>query len=132
MQVAIIRADGVFDGIMEIPDSDGIPSGFTRDIPNVPEGFYAIMQGGWGYVEGEKPQYPSKYQIAAENKSKAEALLQQTDWTENNSVRDVTKTPHLINGNAFDDYRVSLRTIAIDPPNTEAVWPVKPNEEWSS
>jgi len=65
------------------------------------------------------------------NKSQAESLLQQTDWTENPSARNTAKTPHLVNGDAFDDYRVALRAIAINPPITVDAWPVKPEGIWS-
>ena len=71
-------------------------------------------------------------QAKQQNKQQAESLLQQSDWTENNSVRNTAKTPHLINGDAFDDYRVALRVIAVNPPITVDVWPVKPDEEWSN
>ena len=66
------------------------------------------------------------------NKQQAESLLQQTDWTENQSVRNTAKTPHLVNGDEFDDYRVALRVIAVNPPVTVDVWPVKPDEQWST
>jgi hypothetical protein len=67
-----------------------------------------------------------------QNKQQAESLLQQTDWTENNSVRNTAKTPHLVNGDAFDDYRVALRGIAINPPIVVNQWPTKPEEQWSN
>lgn len=66
------------------------------------------------------------------NKDLAERLLKETDWTEGLSVRDVTKTPHLLNGDEIDDYRVSLRSIAVNPPVTVEEWPVRPNNQWSS
>ena len=65
------------------------------------------------------------------NKAQAESLLQATDWTENPSARNTAKTPHLVNGEEFDDYRVALRSIAVNPPVTVAEWPVKPEEVWS-
>lgn len=66
-----------------------------------------------------------------QNKAQAEKLLQETDWTENPSARNTAKTPHLVNGEAFDDYRVALRAIAVNPPVTVTEWPVKPDEVWS-
>ena len=41
------------------------------------------------------------------------------------------KTPHLVNGNEFDDYRVALRDITLKPPISVTEWPVKPEEQWS-
>lgn len=67
-----------------------------------------------------------------QNKQQAESLLQASDWVEYASVRDVNRTPHLTNGDAWDDYRVALRGIAVNPPITVDVWPVKPDEEWSN
>lgn len=66
------------------------------------------------------------------NKAQAESLLQETDWTDGKSVRDNTRIPHLVNGDEFDDYRVALRVIALNPPVTVDEWPVKPNEVWST
>lgn len=90
---------------------------------------------GWGYSGGvfTPPAGPSPDQIKAKNKTQAESLLQATDWTENASVRNTAKTPHLVNGDEFDDYRVALRVIAVNPPDTEITnWPVKPDEQWST
>lgn len=64
------------------------------------------------------------------NKAQAESLLQATDWTENQSARNTEKTPHLVNGDEFDDYRVALRTIAVNPPVVVESWPAKPDENW--
>lgn len=81
----------------------------------------------------------SQEQIAANekqsrrsNKIDAESLLQATDWTENPSVRNAEKTPHLLNGDEFDDYRVALRIIAVNPPIVVELWPTKPEEVWST
>lgn len=90
---------------------------------------------GWFYVDNQfiPPAGPSPDVIKTANKQKAESLLQQTDWTEGKSVRDVTRATYLVNGDEFDDYRVSLRVIAVNPPDTEITnWPVKPDEQWST
>lgn len=71
-------------------------------------------------------------QAKAKNKQQAEMLLQATDWTENNSVRNTSKNPHLVNGDDFDNYRVALRSIAVNPPVVVENWPTKPDEAWSS
>lgn len=131
-----IRSDGVFDGDAEIEVQDsvksGIPSGYTRSSPHpIPTNHYALMNGGWVYVEGEAPT-PQPPNYSQQNKQQAEKLLKETDWTENPSARNTAKTPHLVNGDAFDDYRVALRAIAVNPPETEITdWPIKPDEVWS-
>lgn len=90
---------------------------------------------GWKKENGQwvAPPAPPAPDYKQLNKAQAESLLQASDWTEYKSVRDVTKTPHLLNGDAFDNYRVALRGIAVNPPETEVTdWPVKPDEEWSN
>ena len=66
------------------------------------------------------------------NKQQAQQLLQETDWVTLSDVRDTSVTPHLVNFADFDNYRLDLRKIAIDPPSTEITWPTIPTEEWSS
>ena len=92
---------------------------------------------GWSYIDGlfvaPVTPTPTPEEIKAKNKLQAESLLQATDWTEGKSVRDVTRTPHLVNCDEFDDYRVALRAIAVNPPETEITeWPVEPDEQWST
>ena len=86
---------------------------------------------GWSQVNEQWVAPPATdYKLI--NKAQAESLLQQTDWTENPSARNTEKTPHLVNGDAFDDYRVALRAIAVNPPETEITdWPIKPDAVWS-
>lgn len=61
---------------------------------------------------------------AAQNKSKAEAILSSTDWTQ---VADVP----LLNKQAFTDYRAVVRTIALNP-TYDAVFPIAPVEQWTN
>lgn len=91
----------------------------------------------WVYTVAVEPLTPEEIAQREEsakqrNKAQAESLLQETDWTEGKSVRDNTRIPHLVNGDEFDDYRVALRVIALNPPVTVDEWPVKPNEVWST
>lgn len=60
MFVSKVRGDGVFDGLVEFPDgTNRIPSGHTFSLPpEIPEGFHAVMRGGWVLVEGEAPVFP--------------------------------------------------------------------------
>ena len=69
-------------------------------------------------------------QIQLDNKTKANLLLTESDWTQNLDVRDIEKIPHLINIDEFDDYRSALRAIAVNPPSEPAVFPSKPDEVW--
>lgn len=89
---------------------------------------------GWKQVDGEwiaPPATPAP-DYKALNKQQAESLLQASDWVEYNSVRDTSRTPHLTNGNDWDDYRVSLRAIAVNPSEAKITeWPTKPEEFWS-
>jgi hypothetical protein len=38
----------------------------------------------------------------------------------------------LLNGADFITYRVALRAIAVNPPDTEPTWPTLPTEQWST
>ena len=67
----------------------------------------------------------------AKVKAKAEALLKESDWSQYPDVSNPANTPHLSNYDAWMFYRLELRSIAITPPIEVAVWPVKPEEQWS-
>jgi len=46
MIIAKILSNGYFGGLLDLPDSDGIPYGTTRTLPpEIPEGYYAIWSG---------------------------------------------------------------------------------------
>jgi hypothetical protein len=62
MLVSKIREDGVFDGFVEYPEgTTKLPRGYSFSLPpDISEGFYAVMRGGWKIVAGEKPEYPPK------------------------------------------------------------------------
>jgi hypothetical protein len=57
------------------------------------------------------------------NKTQAEKLLSETDWTQ---VADVP----LLNKQEFVDYRAAVRAIALNPP-VQATFPDLPVEQWS-
>lgn len=72
-------------------------------------------------------------QAKASNKSSAESLLQETDWTATVDIANPQySNPYLTNQDAFLSYRSQVRQIAINPPVVVDVWPVKPDEVWSS
>jgi hypothetical protein len=86
------------------------------------------VDGGWVYtvdVEALTPEDIAAKQAsqAAQNKSIAEQLLAQTDWTQ------VTDVP-LVNKSAFTTYRATVRAIALNP-TYDAVFPVMPTEQWT-
>lgn len=117
---------------------NGYPPGYNPKWENIEEIPPILIDGKYqqSYKITEKYTPEEKKKIQEDearsfNKSQAESLLQQTDWTENPSARNTAKTPHLVNGDAFDDYRVALRAIAINPPITVDAWPVKPEGIWS-
>jgi len=60
---------------------------------------------------------------AAQNKTTAEQLLAQTDWTQ---VADVP----LLNKSDFTAYRATVRAIALNPTH-DAVFPALPAEQWT-
>ena len=117
----------------EVADSvkSPIPDGYTRSSPYpIPDGHYAMMANGWVYVLGEIP-VPPPPDYSAQNKAQASTLLQQTDWVELGDVADPANPPYLSNKAAFTSYRAALRSIAVNPPTTPAVFPAKPDEVWS-
>ena len=68
----------------------------------------------------------------ANNEARAKQELEATDWADLASVRNTSNTPHLVNGAAFDTYRLALRAIVINPPVDVAEWPARPTAEWSA
>ena len=69
--------------------------------------------------------------IKNSNKQTAISLLQETDWVEYPSVRNSENSPSLQNYLEFDEYRLQIRSIAINPPVDIEKWPNKPKEIWS-
>lgn len=60
MFVYKFRPDGVYEGPVEVPDGTSvIPRYHTfSQPPEIPQGYYAVMAGGWRLVEGTAPTYP--------------------------------------------------------------------------
>lgn len=72
-------------------------------------------------------------QEKANNKTKAESLLQATDWTATVDINNPQySNPYLVNQADFLAYRSNVRMIAVNPPVVVDVWPVKPDEQWST
>jgi hypothetical protein len=66
-----------------------------------------------------------------QNKRKAMALLQETDWIELPSISDNSNSPYLVNANEFIIYRKILRIIAINSQEGDIIWPEKPTTIWN-
>jgi len=125
---------GAFAGDVEIevtdPVKSPIPAGHTRVSPHpIPEGHYAMMAGGWKYVQGDAP-VPLPPNYSADNKAQAMSLLSATDWVELPSVSNPDNTPRLTNVNEFLAYRTAVRAIAVNPPTEPVDFPAKPDEVW--
>jgi hypothetical protein len=73
----------------------------------------------------------NKQNTSEENKLTAIYLLIATDWAVQSDVRNTNNNPHLINTEEFDAYRLELRRIAINPPDGNIDFPIKPQENWS-
>lgn len=59
----------------------------------------------------------------------AQGLLYDTDWSVLPDVNDSAKTPYLVNGQAFVDYRSALRELVVNPVENPA-YPIKPIPVW--
>jgi hypothetical protein len=69
--------------------------------------------------------------LATAYKLKAAKLLAETDWTQYSDVNDASVTPHLVNQEEFNTYRLALRTIVVSPSAT-VEFPTLPSAQWSS
>ena len=83
-------------------------------------------------LDAATPIYEGE-QIAAQNKTAATYLLQQTDWTCTVDINNPQySNPYLTNQDAFLAYRSTVRNIAVNPPTTPATFPAQPQAVWSS
>lgn len=72
-------------------------------------------------------------QLAAQNKTKAQQLLSETDWTATVDINNPQySNPYLANQPEFLAYRSLVRAIAVNPPAIVDPWPVKPDEIWKT
>ena len=93
--------------------------------------FAECLAGQYGVIAEYVPP-PPYVPSAEENKRKATQLLQQTDWVNQPDVIDTSLTPHLLNHSEFITYRSALRGIAVNPVGGDIIFPIKPQEQWSS
>lgn len=69
--------------------------------------------------------------LAIGYKLKAAKLLTDTDWTQYSDVNNTLVTPHLLNQEEFNTYRLALRAIVVSPSAT-VEFPTPPSAQWSS
>jgi hypothetical protein len=95
----------------------------NEDIQSLPGWANACVEQWDARDYAEKnPPPPTPEQVTAANKSQAEQLLMDSDWS---VLPDVS----LANKADWEAYRASLRAIAISP-SVDPVWPVKPESVW--
>jgi hypothetical protein len=104
--------------------NDGKPNEEITTLPAWTENAMAA------WTEANNAVQP-KPTTAEQNQQTAIALLTATDWVNQPDVRNTANVPHLLNGQAFDDYRVAVRIYAVYPVAGDIDWPVKPVEQWS-
>jgi hypothetical protein len=113
------------------PEHDPATQDCAQSTVPVPVGDAWVL--AWTIVDKPPGEVTAQQnQTATNNKNKAQQLLQATDWVEIPSVTNTSFTPHLLNGADFLTYRVALRAIAVNPPDTEPTWPTLPTEQWST
>ena len=96
----------------------------NEDIANLPAWANNCLSIWEAKDYAEKhPPAPTPDQIIAANKTKAERLLLDSDWS-------VLSDVPLSNKSEWETYRSALRQIAISP-TVNPVWPVKPQSIWS-
>jgi hypothetical protein len=118
---------------------NGYPSEYNPEWQNIEEIAPLLIDGKYQqtykitekYTPEEKKKLQDE-QAKEDNKSRAEQLLQQTDWTATVDISNPQySNPYLATQDAFLAYRSQLRAIAVNPP-VVADWPVKPNEVWTT
>ena len=90
---------------------------------------------GWSLIDGtwNPPPGPTPEEIKSQNKQQAEQLLQSTDWTATVDIANPQySNPYLANQDAFLSYRSQVRAVAVNPPDTQAVFPSSPKEVWAT
>jgi len=96
----------------------------------IPEG--VVAGTGYDYVDGQFIAPPPPVITGADNKSIADQILTDTDWTSIPAVGNPNQSnPYLVNQTEWLVYRSKIRAISTNPPEGEIVWPLVPQEQWS-
>lgn len=80
---------------------------------------------------GPIAEYVAPIASAEMNKAEAMQRLADTDWVNEPDVYDTARDPHLMNRDAFLDYRSWCRNIAVNPVAGNLNWPTEPTAVWS-
>jgi len=111
------------------------PAGINATDPyaHIQEIWTKGVAGEYGPIAEYVPPAPPGPPSAEQNKLTAEHFLAETDWTATESISNpAVSNPYLMNQADFLAYRSAVREIAVNPVAGNIVWPVKPNEQWSS
>ncbi len=119
---------------------NGYPPEYNPIFQNIEEIPPVLIEGKYQQSYKITEKYTPEEKKAIEdqmakdsNKQRAEMLLQETDWTATVDINNPQySNPYLTNQSEFLSYRSQVRQIAVNPPVTVEVWPVKPSEVWSS
>lgn len=118
--------------ILYYPPNPPVPTRYENLVEIEPE----EIDGLWYRQFIVVPMTPEEIaqvnaQTQYENKTQAESLLQQTDWTATVDINNPQySNPYLGNQDAFLQYRSQVRQIAVNPPILPAEFPEKPQEVW--
>jgi len=99
-----------------------------NDVEEYGRQIYAAAAAG---QFGPVAPYVAPIATADQNKANAEQRLQATDWVNEPDVYDPARNPHLMNREAFLDYRSWCRNIAVYPVAGNLNWPTEPTAVWS-
>lgn len=116
--------------------ADGVGAQPTDDCVEISDEqwqFFLSHQGGcrWNGSDVELYTIPAPTPTAEDNKTSARQRLQATDWVNGADVYDTARNPHLMNRDAFLDYRSTVRAIAVNPVAGNLDWPAEPTAIWS-
>jgi hypothetical protein len=91
-----------------------------------------VWMQAWEVVDLDPEQIAyNEEQAKQANKTQAESLLQQTDWTATVDINNPEySNPYLGNQPEFLAYRSAIRKIAVNPPVVVESWAIKPTELW--
>ncbi len=104
---------------------------FTASPDDVEEYGRQIYAAAAAGQFGPVAPYVAPVATAEQNKVNAEQRLQATDWVNEPDVYDPARNPHLLNRDAFLDYRSWCRNIAVNPVAGNLDWPTEPVAVWS-
>lgn len=114
---------------IEHPEYGWIP--FTANPNDVEEHGRQLYAEAAAGQFGPIAEYVAPVASADANKAEAERCLQATDWVNQPDVYDPARNPHLMNRDAFLDYRSWCRNIAVNPVAGNLNWPTEPEAVWS-